>query len=229
MGAYEKFQGSPLSSGIFQWEKYGIQPNDLFLGKDKWNQLRVDIMKYGIRNSLLVALMPTASTSQILGNTECFEPITSNIYTRRTLAGDFIVLNRFLVDNLLSIGKWTKETKDMIISENGSIANMMHLPDKMREMYKTVWEIKQKSIIDLAADRSPFVCQTQSMNLFFEEPKIGTLGSALIYGWKKGLKTGSYYIRSRPKIQAQQFTIDPKLRDKIMENNSTNICDSCSG
>ena len=229
MGAYEKFQGSPLSYGIFQWEKYGVQPNDLFLGEDKWNQLRVDIMKYGIRNSLLVALMPTASTSQILGNTECFEPMTSNIYTRRTLAGDFIVLNRFLVDNLLSIENWTKETKDTIISENGSIANMTYLPYKMREIYKTVWEIKQKSIIDLAADRSPFVCQTQSMNLFFEEPKIGTLGSALIYGWKRGLKTGSYYIRSRPKIQAQQFTIDPKLRDKIMENNSNHICDSCSG
>jgi ribonucleoside-diphosphate reductase alpha chain len=186
-------------------------------------------MKYGVRNSLLVALMPTASTSQILGNTECFEPITSNIYTRRTLAGDFVVLNRNLVDDLLEIGLWSKEMKDKIIAENGSIANIGGIPAQLKEMYKTVWEIKQKTIIDLCADRAPFICQTQSMNLFFEEPKIGTLGSALIYGWKRGLKTGSYYVRSRPKIQAQQFTIDPKLKEKVFEEEAPHICESCSG
>jgi ribonucleotide reductase alpha subunit len=229
MGAYERFRGSPLSEGIFQHEKYGVSSESLFLGKEKWDTLKADIMKYGVRNSLLVALMPTASTSQILGNTECFEPITSNIYTRRTLAGDFVVLNRNLVDDLLEIGLWSKEMKDKIIAENGSIANIMGLSARMKEMYKTVWEIKQKTIIDLCADRAPFICQTQSMNLFFEEPKIGTLGSALIYGWKRGLKTGSYYIRSRPKIQAQQFTIDPKLKEKVFEEEVPHVCESCSG
>jgi ribonucleotide reductase alpha subunit len=229
LGAYERFRGSPLSEGIFQHEKYGVPTDKLFLGKEKWDALKVDIMKYGVRNSLLVALMPTASTSQILGNTECFEPITSNIYTRRTLAGDFVVLNRNLVDDLLDIGLWSKEMKDKIIAENGSIANISVLSSPMKEMYKTVWEIKQKTIIDLCADRAPFICQTQSMNLFFEEPKIGTLGSALIYGWKRGLKTGSYYIRSRPKIQAQQFTIDPKMKEKVFEEEASHICESCSG
>ena len=231
LGAYERFRGSPLSEGIFQHEKYGVPVSSLFLGKEKWDALREDIMKYGVRNSLLVALMPTASTSQILGNTECFEPITSNIYTRRTLAGDFVVLNRNLVDDLLEIGLWSKEMKDKIIAENGSIANIGGIPARMKEMYKTVWEIKQKTIIDLCADRAPFICQTQSMNLFFEEPKIGTLGSALIYGWKRGLKTGSYYVRSRPKVQAQQFTIDPKLKEKVFEEEATapHVCESCSG
>jgi ribonucleotide reductase alpha subunit len=231
LGAYERFSGSPLSEGIFQHEKYGVPATSLFLGKEKWDALREDIMKYGVRNSLLVALMPTASTSQILGNTECFEPITSNIYTRRTLAGDFVVLNRNLVDDLLDVGLWSKDMKDKLISENGSIANIGGIPARMKDMYKTVWEIKQKTIIDLCADRAPFICQTQSMNLFFEEPKIGTLGSALIYGWKRGLKTGSYYVRSRPKIQAQQFTIDPKLKEKVFEEEvaAPHVCESCSG
>ena len=229
LGAYERFRGSPLSEGIFQHEKYGVPVSSLFLGKEKWDALRGDIMKYGVRNSLLVALMPTASTSQILGNTECFEPITSNIYTRRTLAGDFVVLNRNLVDDLLDVGLWSKEMKDKLISENGSIANITGISAQLKEMYKTVWEIKQKTIIDLCADRAPFICQTQSMNLFFEEPKIGTLGSALIYGWKRGLKTGSYYVRSRPKIQAQQFTIDPKLKEKVFEEEAPHVCESCSG
>jgi ribonucleoside-diphosphate reductase alpha chain len=228
LGAYERFRGSPLSEGIFLYEKYGVPASSLFLGKEKWDALKADIMKYGVRNSLLVALMPTASTSQILGNTECFEPITSNIYTRRTLAGDFVVLNRNLVDDLLDIGLWSKEMKDKIIAENGSIANISGISAQLKEMYKTVWEIKQKTIIDLCADRAPFICQTQSMNLFFEEPKIGTLGSALIYGWNRGLKTGSYYIRSRPKIQAQQFTIDPKMKEKVFEED-LHVCESCSG
>lgn len=142
-----------------------------------WDSLRTDIMKYGVRNSLLVAPMPTASTSQILGNTECFEPITSNIYTRRTLAGDFVVLNRNLVDDLLEIGLWSKEMKDKIIAENGSIANIMGLSTRIKEMYKTVWEIKQKTIIDLCADRAPFICQTQSMNLFSRSRRLEHWGA----------------------------------------------------
>jgi len=223
-GAYLLFDGSPLSRGEFQWEKCGV--SELFMGKDNWENLRQDIMRYGVRNSLLTALMPTASTSQILGNNECFEPITSNIYTRRTLAGDFVVLNKYLVRDLIRDGYWSRELKDMIVAENGSVSNLTFLPDKTRELYKTVWEIKQKCLIDLSADRTPFICQTQSLNLFFEEPKVGTLGSALIYGWKRGLKTGSYYIRSRPKVQAQQFTVDPKLKDKM---NNYEVCESCSG
>jgi len=224
-GAYAFFEGSPLSRGEFQWEKYGVE--ELFMGREKWEELRRDIMRFGVRNSLLVALMPTASTSQILGNNECFEPITSNIYTRRTLAGDFVVLNKYLVRDLVRDGVWNRELKDLIIAENGSIANLTFLPEKMRELYKTVWEIKQKTLIDLSADRTPFVCQTQSLNLFFEEPKVSTLGSALIYGWKRGLKTGSYYIRSRPRVQAQQFTVDPRLKEKVMQ--SYEVCESCSG
>jgi len=224
-GAYLRFDGSPLSRGEFQWEKCGVE--ELFMGREKWEELRSNIMRYGVRNSLLTALMPTASTSQILGNNECFEPITSNIYTRRTLAGDFVVLNKYLVRDLIREGLWGRELKDLIIAENGSIANLTFIPEKLRELYKTVWEIKQKCMIDLSADRTPFICQTQSLNLFFEEPKVGTLGSALMYGWKRGLKTGSYYIRSRPKVQAQQFTIDPKLKEKTNQNYE--VCESCSG
>ncbi|NCY26561.1 MAG: hypothetical protein EBX37_17535, partial [Alphaproteobacteria bacterium] len=161
IGAYLTFDGSPLSRGRFQWEKCMI--SELFIGKENWDKLREEIMRYGLRNSLLTALMPTASTSQILGNNECFEPITSNLYTRRTLAGDFVVLNKYLVRDLVREGLWSRELKDLIVSENGSITNLTFLPEKMRELYKTVWEIKQKCLIDLSADRTPFVCQTQSL------------------------------------------------------------------
>ena len=217
MGAYATFNGSPLSKGVFQFESMGVSVNDTIL-KEKWNHLRERILIHGVRNSLLVALMPTASTSQILGNTECFEPITSNIYTRRTLAGDFVVVNQYLVRDLMARGEWSREIKDMIIAANGSVQNLDCLTQEEKELYKTVWEIKQKALIDLSADRTPFVCQTQSLNLFFEEPKNTTLGSALIYGWRRGLKTGAYYIRSRPQVQAQQFTIEPKVVQ----------CESCS-
>lgn len=223
-GAYISFRGSPLSKGIFQFESMGLQISDTFMG-ERWNELRKMILRYGVRNSLLVALMPTASTSQILGNNECFEPITSNIYTRRTIAGDFVVINKYVVIDLLEKGFWNKKTKDEIIAMNGSVQNLVYLTDREREIYKTVWEIKQKALIDLSADRTPFVCQTQSLNLFFEEPKNNTLGSALLYGWKKGLKTGCYYIRSRPRVQAQQFTLIPS---SIREDNY-NVCESCSG
>jgi ribonucleotide reductase alpha subunit len=224
MGAYATFHGSPLSKGVFQFESMGVSVNDTIL-KEKWNNLRERILLHGVRNSLLVALMPTASTSQILGNTECFEPITSNIYTRRTLAGDFVVVNQYLVRDLMARGAWSREIKDWIIAANGSVQNLKCLTQEEKELYKTVWEIKQKALIDLSADRTPFVCQTQSLNLFFEEPKNTTLGSALIYGWRRGLKTGAYYIRSRPKVQAQQFTIEPKA---VQSTENIIICESCT-
>ena len=226
-GTYSTYKGSPLSEGIFQFESMGIKMEDTFLGQ-KWDELRQYIGRFGVRNSLLTALMPTASTSQIMGNNECFEPITSNLYTRRTLAGDFVVLNKYLVEDLIRKGLWNQEVKDMIIAANGSVLGLPFMSQQEKDLYKTVWEIKQKVIIDLSADRTPFVCQTQSLNLFFEEPKNSTLGSAHLYGWKRGLKTGSYYIRSRPKVQAQQFTIDPKYR-KVINQSNYEVCESCSG
>jgi ribonucleoside-diphosphate reductase alpha chain len=224
LGAYTTFYGSPLSKGIFQFESMGVKLEDTIL-KEKWDHLRERILLHGVRNSLLVALMPTASTSQILGNTECFEPITSNIYTRRTLAGDFVVVNQYLVRDLIARGAWSRNIKDRIIAANGSVQNLEYLTQEEKELYKTVWEIKQKALIDLSADRTPFICQTQSLNLFFEEPKNTTLGSALIYGWRRGLKTGAYYIRSRPKVQAQQFTIEPKA---VQSGENIIICESCT-
>ena len=202
-GSYSSFYGSPLSKGIFQFEMRGIKPSNRF----DWEKLRLNIVKYGVRNSLLVALMPTASTSQILGYNECFEPYTSNIYSRRTLAGDFMVINKYLVKELSELNLWNKKLKDSIISKNGSIQHL-ELPIDIKNRYKTVWEINQKSLIQLAIDRSPFICQSQSMNLFFKEPNLANLTSALFFGWKNGLKTGSYYIRSQPPVQAQQFTIE---------------------
>ena len=206
-GYYPSFKGSPLSGGIFQFELRDIDSNE------KYNELRKDIIKYGVRNSLFTALMPTATTSQILGFNECFEPFTSNIYSRRTLAGDFIVVNKYLVKELIELNLWNKNLKDSIIEKNGSIQHL-DLPIDLKKRYKTIWEISQKSLIQLAIDRSPYICQSQSMNLFFKEPNIKNLTSALFYGWKNGLKTGCYYVRSQPKIQAQQFTI--------------NKCDVCS-
>ena len=202
-GSYSSFYGSPLSKGIFQFEMRGLKPSNRF----DWEKLRLNIVKYGVRNSLLVALMPTASTSQILGYNECFEPYTSNIYSRRTLAGDFMVINKYLVKELSELNLWNKKLKDSIISKNGSIQHL-ELPIDIKNRYKTVWEINQKSLIQLAIDRSPFICQSQSMNLFFKEPNLANLTSALFFGWKNGLKTGSYYIRSQPPVQAQQFTIE---------------------
>jgi ribonucleoside-diphosphate reductase alpha chain len=206
-GAYSTFAGSPLSRGEFQFDLWGVQPS----ARHDWEALRQQIRESGIRNSLLIALMPTASTSQILGNNECIEPYTSNIYSRRTIAGDFIIVNKYLVNDLRKIGLWSPTMKNRIIANNGSIANIEEIPQLLKDLYKTVWEIKQKAIIQLSIDRGPYICQTQSLNLFFEEPDYNKLTSALFYGWRNGLKTGSYYIRSRPRVQAQQFTIDPTL------------------
>ncbi len=217
-GPYSTFDGSPLSEGLFQFDLWNVKPSDRY----NWNELRDDIKKNGVINSLLVALMPTASTSQILGNNECFEPFTSNIYTRRTIAGDFVVINKHLVRDLMELGIWNSKIKDLIIANQGSVQGIEEIPQYVKDIYKTVWEIKQKAIIDLAINRAPFVCQTQSMNLFFEEPSQSVLSSALFYGWKNGLKTGSYYIRSRPKVQAQQFTIEPEKRGAYES------CEMCS-
>jgi ribonucleoside-diphosphate reductase alpha chain len=212
---YSTFQGSPLSKGLFQFDLWNVTPSS----KYDWNTLRSNVMKDGVANCLLVALMPTASTSQILGNNECFEPFTSNMYIRRTIAGDFIVINKYLVKDLMELKLWDINMKNKIIAYNGSIQNIETIPKNVKDLYKTVWEIKQKVIIEQAIDRGPFICQTQSMNLFFEEPTQTSLTSALFYGWKNGLKTGSYYIRTKPKAQAQQFTIDPSKNES---------CEMCS-
>ena len=209
-GPYASFEGSPASKGILQFDMWGVEPSDRY----DWKGLKEEIIKHGLANSTLIALMPTASTSQILGNTECFEPITSNIYTRSTIAGDFVVINKYLVNDLMERGLWSKMMKDRIIAGNGSVQEIEEIPQDLKDLYKTVWEIKQKVLMDLSIERGPYVCQTQSLNLFFEEPDQKKLTSALVYGWKNGLKTGSYYIRSRPKVQAQQFTIDPSLMKK---------------
>lgn len=229
-GTYSSFRGSPISEGKFQFDLAGVKPSDRY----DWDALRADIMENGVRNSLLIALMPTASTSQILGNNECFEPYTSNIYTRSTIAGDFVVINEHMVRDLDKLGLWNAEMKDKVIFYNGSIQQIEEIPQNIKDLYRTAWEIKQKVIIDMAADRQPFVDQSQSMNLFFEEPKDKELTGAFFYGHKRGLKTGSYYLRTRPKVQAQQFTIDPeKFKRKVEENKKLNeekyeVCEMCS-
>ena len=210
LGSYSSFEGSPISQGILQFDMWGVEPSEDM--KPKWDKLRKDIKKYGIRNSLLVAPMPTASTSQILGNNECFEPYTSNLYIRRTLAGEFIVINKHLVRDLINLGLWSEEMKDKILLNEGSVQNIEEIPEDIRKVYKIVWEISQKTIIDMAADRGAFVCQSQSMNLFIARPDFGKLTSMHFYSWKKGLKTGIYYLRTRPVAKAQQFTIDPSMK-----------------
>lgn len=208
-GPYESFHGSPLSRGLFQFDLWHVQPSDRW----DWETLREEVKKYGARNSLLVAPMPTASTSQILGNNECFEPYTSNIYTRRVLSGEFIVINKHLLKDLLELGLWNPEMKNKLVAANGSIQQMEEVPAGIRELYKTVWEIKQRTLIDMAADRGPFICQSQSLNLFVENPAPGKLTSMHFYAWKKGLKTGMYYLRTQAATQAVQFTVDRQAAD----------------
>lgn len=232
-GPYETFWASPMAKGQFQFDLWNVEPLHKIVDGEKvfdypWDELRTDIMKHGLRNSVLTSLMPTASTSQILGNVESFEPITSNIYTRQTSAGSFILVNEYLVKDLMELGLWNKSMKDIIVANNGSIQNITNIPANIRELYKTAWDLKQSEVIRQCADRGPYICQTQSMNLFFEEPTRDKLIKALFYGWNKGLKSGSYYIRSRPKIQAQQFTIDPKLKINpvVVVNNTQDNKDS---
>jgi ribonucleoside-diphosphate reductase alpha subunit len=224
-GPYQTFEGSPASKGILQFDMWNHDPTN---ERYDWTSLKARIMKHGLRNSLLIAPMPTASTSQILGSNECFEPFTSNVYKRKTLAGDFIVINKYLVRDLIRLGIWSKDVKDQIVLHEGSLQTIESIPSELKELYKTVWEIKQKAIIDHAAIRGPFICQSQSMNLFMENPDFQKLSSMHFYAWNKGLKTGIYYLRSKAKAKAQQFTIDPKLSKYANITCTEEVCTVCS-
>ncbi|HEY5919396.1 MAG TPA: ribonucleoside-diphosphate reductase subunit alpha [Chryseolinea sp.] len=204
-GAYETFKGSPVSKGIFQFDMWGVTPKS---GRWDWEQLKRDVKQHGVRNSLLLAPMPTASTSQILGNNECFEPYTSNIYTRRTLSGEFIIANKHLMKDLMNLGLWSETMRQKLIAANGSIQSIPEIPQNIKDIYKTVWEISQKSIIDMSADRGAFICQSQSLNIHITNPNFGKLTSMHFYAWKKGLKTGMYYLRSTAAADAIKFTLD---------------------
>ncbi len=203
-GHYESYPGSPISKGIFQQDMWNVTASPRW----EWDVLREEIKKYGVRNSLLLAPMPTASTSQILGNNECFEPYTSNIYTRRVLSGEFVVVNKHLLRDLVKLGIWNDNLKNKIIAANGSVQNIQEIPDNIKEIYKTVWEIKQRAIIDMAADRGAFIDQSQSLNLFIQDANFAKMSSAHFYAWKKGLKTGMYYLRTKAAADAIKFTVD---------------------
>jgi ribonucleoside-diphosphate reductase alpha chain len=202
-GHYESYPGSPVSKGIFQYDMWNVTPTKRW----EWDVLKEEVAKYGVRNSLLLAPMPTASTSQVLGNNECFEPYTSNIYTRRVLSGEFIIVNKHLLRDLVDLGVWNEQLKDKIIGANGSIQGIVEIPDNIKELYKTVWEIRQRTIIDMAADRGAFICQSQSLNIFMESANMAKLTSMHFYAWKKGLKTGMYYLRSKAAADAIKFTV----------------------
>lgn len=203
--SYSSFDGSPISQGKLQYHLWGETPITTYLN---WGML-AKMCTGGMRNSLLIAPMPTASTSQILGNNECFEPFTSNLYSRRVLSGEFMVVNKYLVEDLVALGLWTSDVRSQIIANNGSIQTMLELPAEMRELYKTVWEIPMKTLINMARDRAPFICQSQSLNLFMAEPTPSKVSSMHFYAWKTGLKTGCYYLRTKAAAKAQQFTVEP--------------------
>jgi len=225
-GAYSSFEGSPISQGLFQFDLWNENPSDRY----DWELLRNDIKEYGIRNSLLLSPMPTASTSQIMGFNESFEPITNNIYQRKTLSGEFIVINKYLIKKLIDKGLWNKEMKDTIILYEGSVQNIKEIDQDLKDLYKTSWEIKQKKIIDMSADRGKYICQTQSLNIFMEDPDFQKLSSMHFYGHSKGLKTGSYYLRTKPKAKTQQFTIDPDFAKRKMRcaDENADSCELCS-
>ncbi|MCU0357162.1 MAG: ribonucleoside-diphosphate reductase subunit alpha [Cyclobacteriaceae bacterium] len=204
-GPYETFKGSPASKGIFQFDMWGVTPKS---SRWNWEQLKQDVKKHGIRNSLLLAPMPTASTSQILGNNECFEPYTSNIYTCRTLSGEFIIANKHLMKDLIDLGLWNETMRQKLIATNGSVQPIPEIPQNIKDIYKTVWEISQKAIIDMSADRGAYICQSQSLNIHLKDPNFGKLTSMHFYAWKKGLKTGMYYLRSTAAADAIKFTLD---------------------
>ena len=203
-GAYSSFIGSPASKGILQFDMWGVESSSRF----NWADLKNNIIRYGLRNSLLIAPMPTASTSQILGNNECFEPFTSNIYSRRTIAGEFIIVNKHLMKELMTLGKWDNDVKNSIIAHGGSV-QQLDIPKRLKEKYKIVWEIPMKHILDMAKDRGAFICQSQSLNLWMKDPDYKKLTAMHMYAWKLGLKTGIYYLRTKAKAAAQQFTIEP--------------------
>lgn len=228
-GPYESFAGSPASKGLLQFDLWSIDPSASEQRYD-WNALKQKIKQVGLRNSLLLAPMPTASTSQILGYNECIEPITSNIYNRRTLAGEFILANKYLMKDLIKLDLWNEKIKNNIISNHGSVQHIDVIPQEIRNKYKTVWEIPMRTLIDMAADRGAFICQSQSLNLWLEDPNYNTLTSMHFYSWSKGLKTGIYYLRRRGRHQAQQFTIEPEKKDisgNIYEEEDE-ICEMCS-
>lgn len=204
-GSYESFKGSPVSKGIFQFDMWGVTPDS---GRWNWDKLKQEVKQHGVRNSLLLAPMPTASTSQILGNNECFEPYTSNIYTRRTLSGEFIIANKHLMKDLIAAGLWSENMRQKLISANGSVQSIPEIPQNIKDIYKTVWEISQKAIIDMSADRGAYICQSQSLNIHLTDPNFGKLTSMHFYAWKKGLKTGMYYLRSTAAADAIKFTLD---------------------
>jgi ribonucleoside-diphosphate reductase alpha chain len=239
-GPYETYKGSPASQGILQFDMWGVQPSDRW----EWDVLKGEIKEHGIRNSLLLAPMPTASTSQILGNNECFEPYTSNIYSRRTLSGEFIIVNKHLLMDLVKLGLWNDDMKNRLMAANGSIADFPEIPENIKELYKTVWEIKQKDVLDMAADRGAYIDQSQSLNVFIDSPNFAKLTSMHFYAWKKGLKTGMYYLRTKAARDAIKFTVDksklaqPKVEAVTEDQRQAEIacsidnpddCEMCSG
>jgi ribonucleoside-diphosphate reductase alpha subunit len=239
-GPYETYAGSPVSQGIFQYDMWNVTPSDRW----EWNILKEEVKQYGVRNSLLLAPMPTASTAQILGNNECFEPYTSNIYTRRVLSGEFIIVNKHLLRDLVKLGIWNDDIKNKLMAANGSVQNINEIPDNIKALYKTAWEISQKTIIEMAADRGAFICQSQSLNIFMENANFAKLTSMHFYGWKKGLKTGMYYLRTKAATDAIKFTLEkatveqPKVEAKTIEERQAEIacslddpdsCEMCSG
>lgn len=234
-GTYETFEGSPASQGVLQFDLWGVTPSNRW----DWNGLREKIALHGLRNSLLLALMPTATTGQILGNNECFEPYTSNIYLRRVLSGEFVIVNKHLVNDLEQLGLWNEQIRHKIIAADGSVQHIPEIPEDIRDLYKTAWEISQKTIIDLAADRGAFVCQGQSMNLFVRDPNFAKMTSMHFYAWEKGLKTGMYYLRTQAASQAVKFTLDQAAKaadgdlqeqnqkDMLCSLNNPEACEAC--
>jgi ribonucleoside-diphosphate reductase alpha chain len=227
-GPYSTFEGSPVSQGIFQFDMWNVKPTDRW----EWDVLREEVKKHGVRNSLLLAPMPTASTSQILGNNECFEPYTTNIYNRRVLSGEFIVVNKHLLMDLVRLNLWNNDMKNKIIAANGSVQHIAEIPQEIKELYKTVWEIKQRTIIDMAAERGAYICQSQSLNLFIAEPNFAKLTSMHFYAWERGLKTGMYYLRTKPAASAIKFTVDkqyemtPHPAEAVMATTTTTAASS---
>lgn len=227
-GPYSTFEGSPVSQGIFQFDMWNVKPTDRW----EWNVLSEEVKKHGVRNSLLLAPMPTASTSQILGNNECFEPYTTNIYNRRVLSGEFIVVNKHLLMDLVRLNLWNNDMKNKIIAANGSVQHIAEIPQEIKELYKTVWEIKQRTIIDMAAERGAYICQSQSLNLFIAEPNFAKLTSMHFYAWERGLKTGMYYLRTKPAASAIKFTVDkqyemtPHPAEAVMATTTTTAASS---
>ena len=225
-GSYETIKGSPVSKGIFQFDMWGVTPTSRW----EWDLLKEEVKKHGVRNSLLLAPMPTASTAQILGNNECFEPYTSNIYTRRVLSGEFIIVNKHLLKDLVREGLWNKDMRQKIMAANGSIQNIQEIPQRLKDLYKTAWEISQKAIIEQAADRGAYICQSQSLNIFMENANFGKLTSMHFYGWEKGLKTGMYYLRTKAATDAIKFTVDktvtaePKAASVIEDQQAAIAC-----